>query len=140
MVFIKEMADSLNMEFTLSKPQLKNLYQKIGGEAGLREILQDFYRRMANDTLIGFFFSGKDLEHIALQQQAFLMRAMGATLSYSGKPPAQAHDELPPILKGHFDRRLRLLEETLKDHGLSEDEIRTWISFENAFRSAVMSS
>jgi truncated hemoglobin YjbI len=93
---------------------------------------------MAGDILIGFFFDGKDLDHIADQQRAFLMRAMGAAPSYSGKAPAQAHDDLPPILAGHFDRRLRILEETLRAHGVSDEDIRIWVKFESAFREQIV--
>ena len=134
------MANQPKLGLTVNKPELKALYQKIGGEIQLKEILQDFYRRMANDVLIGFFFSGKDLDQIASQQQQFLMKAMGVSPSYSGKSPSQAHRELPSILTGHFDRRLRILEEVLHDHGLSDTEIKVWIAFENAFRSAIVYS
>ena len=93
---------------------------------------------MSQDILIGFFFTGRNTDQIADQQAQFLMRAMGAMPSYSGKAPAQAHDELPKILAGHFDRRLRILEATLRDHGLSDEDIRTWINFEDAFRDSIV--
>lgn len=125
-------------EIPVNRPALKALYEKAGGENGLEEILQDFYRRMASDVLIGFFFDGKDVRAIAKRQKEFLMRAMGVIPSYSGKPPADAHDELAPVLSGHFDRRLKILEETLRGHGLGTEDIRTWIGFENAFRDAVV--
>ncbi|MCM2277488.1 MAG: group 1 truncated hemoglobin [Oligoflexia bacterium] len=123
----------------LARPELKALYSRLGGEAALQRILEDFYRKMAADPMIGFFFHGQDLERIARAQKTFLMRAMGATSSYSGKAPAQAHDALPPILPGHFDRRLRILEETLRAHGLAAEDIRIWINFENAFRDGIVS-
>jgi hemoglobin len=126
-------------DLPLTKPALAQLYRNAGGEAGLTAILRDFYRRMAADVMIGFFFAGHDLDHIADQQRAFLMRAMGATPSYSGLPPAQAHGKLPPILAGHFDRRLRLLEETLRAHGMTEEDMRTWVTFESAFREQIVS-
>lgn len=129
----------LMREISVSKPALKALYERIGGEKGLQAMLRDFYRRMSGDILIGFFFDGKDTDLIADRQKEFLMRAMGALPTYSGKAPAQAHDAIAPILKGHFDRRLRILEETLRAHGLSEEDIRTWISFEGAFREGIVS-
>ena len=92
---------------------------------------------MAKDVLIGFFFDGRDVDAIAEKQKEFLMRAFGASSSYSGKPPAQAHTALPPILSGHFDRRLKLLETTLLAHGLSRVDIDLWIGFENAFREGI---
>ncbi len=123
---------------SLTRPDLARLFQNIGGEPGLRTILQDFYQRMSKDILIGFFFDGKNLDEIAEQQKGFLMRAMGATPSYLGKPPAKAHEEMAPILAGHFDRRLRLLEETLKAHGVAAEDIRIWVAFESAFRDQIV--
>jgi len=123
---------------SVQKPELKALYTRIGGEPALEKILEDFYHRMSEDILIGFFFNGKDTKLIAQKQKEFLMKAMGASASYIGKAPAQAHDELPPILSGHFDRRLRLLEATLQDHGISAEDIRTWIQFESAFREGIV--
>lgn len=117
---------------------LKAIYSRAGGEAGVRKILRDFYHRMSEDAMIGFFFTGKNTDEIADRQLHFLMRAMGAAPTYSGKAPAFAHLELPPILPGHFDRRLRILEETLWDHGLNVQDIRTWVEFENAFRGSIV--
>ena len=127
-------------DLPLTKPALAQLYRNVGGEEALTRILREFYARMARDLMIGFFFAGFDTDQIADQQRAFLMRAMGATPSYAGKAPAQAHDKLPPILAGHFDRRLRILEETLRDHGVSAEDIRTWVSFESAFREQIVES
>ncbi len=122
---------------TPTRAQLAALLQNLGGEARLKELLEQFYRRMSDDLMIGFFFQGKDLTAIAAKQGEFLLRAMGARVSYSGKPPAQAHEKLPPILRGHFDRRLRLLEETLASNGVTAEDIRIWVAFEETFRSAV---
>lgn len=127
----------MRRSFDLTRPELKALYARVGGEPGIAGILRDFYRRLSQDILVGFFFDGKDLEKIADAQKRFLMRAMGAAESYSGKAPAQAHLELPPILAGHFDRRLRILEETLRDHGVSAEDIRIWVAFEEAFRPGI---
>jgi truncated hemoglobin YjbI len=119
--------------------ELRAIHAHVGGAEAVRAILRDFYRRMSRDLLIGFFFEGKDVEKIADKQLLFLLRAMGAGKSHSGKPPSAAHRKLPPILRGHFDRRLRLLEETLRDHGLAAKDIRTWVAFENAFRRGIVS-
>jgi truncated hemoglobin YjbI len=120
------------------KNALQSLYKKAGESDGLRAILRDFYLRMSQDTMIGFFFAGKNITEIADRQHQFISRAMGASASYTGKPPAQAHEALPPILAGHFDRRLRILEETLQAHGLAAEDIRIWVEFENSFRSGIV--
>lgn len=126
-------------EIPVVKPELLAIY-RAHGEAKIRDTILKFYRTMSQDVLIGFFFDGKDLEHVAHRQGDFILRAMGATSSYSGKAPADAHANLPPILSGHFDRRLTILEATLRQEGFAENEIRAWLGLENAFRDAVVSS
>ena len=121
-----------------SRAKLKLLYKNLGGRKPLLEILKDFYKRMSQDILIGFFFDNKDTDKIAAQQQKFLLKAMGVAKTYAGKTPARAHDKLPPILAGHFDRRIQILRETLEDHELAAEDIRTWLGFERAFRAAIV--
>src|SRR5688572_10264165 len=93
---------------------------------------------MSQDVLIGYFFDNKDLQSIADRQFEFLLLASGLRTEYKGKTPTHAHLELPPIFTGHFDRRLQILKETLTAQGLTEDQIQTWIEFENAFRNVII--
>src|SRR5437660_242372 len=99
-----------------SSAALKDVFVELGGERKIEEILRSFYTKMSKDVLLGFFFTGKNLEKIILGQKAFLLRAMGAksveSASYEGPSPKEAHRKMPPILEGHFDRRLVLLRET----------------------------
>jgi truncated hemoglobin YjbI len=126
----------------LSRSRLHKIFEAVGSTERLLTILEDFYEKMARDTMIGFFFrephAKKTVKQIALQQHGFLLRAMGETKTYAGKTPAQAHTELPPILPGHFDRRLKILREVLVEHGLPEEQIETWIQFESTFRDVVV--
>jgi truncated hemoglobin YjbI len=136
--------DPRELPLLLNKPELLALYQKLGATREARsetlsDILIDFYRRMSGDILIGFFFDGKDVDAIALRQKTFLLRAFGETATYSGKSPADAHLSMPPILEGHFNRRLQILNQTLKDHGLADDDIQVWLAFENAFKDSIVS-
>jgi truncated hemoglobin YjbI len=117
---------------------LESLYQHLGSEAELKRIMRLFYERMAADVMLGFFFFGRDLHAIADRQADFLLRAMGARSSYSGRPPAQAHDQLPPILPGHFDRRAVILSEVLRDQAIPPELAKAWLDFEAAFRDAVV--
>src|SRR4051812_15622611 len=123
----------------VSKKRLRLLLQYTGGEERLKIILRDFYTRMSKDVLIGFFFDGKDPLAIADKQMEFLLFAMGERASYSGKLPNQAHDSLPKILSGHFDRRLTLLRQVLQDYQVDEKGIQAWVKFENAFREVIVS-
>lgn len=128
---------------SLSKPQLKAIFESLGTthaerEARLAKILSEFYQLAKNDVLIGFYFDQKDVEAIAQLQKSFLMKAMGAAISYSGLAPAKAHLKLAPILSGHFDRRLRILEQVLNQNQVAPAHIHTWIQFEACFREGVV--
>ena len=124
----------------VNRRALKKLFQEIGSEVRLRLILRDFYRRMAADILIGFFFMGKNTDDVADKQSEFLLKAMGQVPTYLGKSPPRAHSKLPPILAGHFDRRLKLLEDTLREHGLASESIDIWLQFEGSFRGVIVKS
>jgi truncated hemoglobin YjbI len=121
----------------VEKPELRALGVTLG-EDRVRAIVHRFYRRMAGDVLIGFFFEGRDIETIADLQSSFLFRAMGLRPSYTGKAPADAHTALPPILAGHFDRRLMLLDQQLTADGLDAAQRAVWVGFENAFRDSIL--
>ncbi len=117
--------------------KLAQVYDELGGEEGIQKVLTQFYQKMAGDILVGFFFVNKDLNRIVNQQKSFLLKAMGKIQDYEGKTPKFAHTKLPPILKGHFDRRLVLLRETLIENHVSQSGIEVWIEFENQFRNVI---
>ena len=127
------------------REQLLLIIESLGNDLPSRTtrlnlILTDFYHRMHNDIIVGFFFTGKDLEHIAHQQTQFILNAAGLIPRFEGKGPASAHVGLPPILSGHFDRRIVILGETLRTHKLNPEIIASWLAFESAFREMIVNS
>lgn len=126
-------------DLPVEKPELRALGAALGEER-IAGIVRRFYDKIAGDVLIGFFFEGHDLDRIAAMQTAFLLRAMGLRPSYTGKPPATAHSALAPILTGHFDRRLFLLDAHLASEGLDVTQRAIWLGFENAFRESIIST
>ena len=59
-------------------------------------------------------------------------------VKYTGKPIRTAHAQTP-IFGGHFERRLQILRETMRDHGVDPDVQRVWIEHTQALRSQVTS-
>ncbi len=122
---------------------LARVFENLGGPTGggrqrVRALLLEFYRRMTTDIMLLHFFVDRDIAAIAERQSEFLLRAMGAAPTYSGKAPADAHGALPSILEGHFNRRLVLLRQVLLEGGLSEADADAWVSFEDAFRGTLV--
>jgi hemoglobin len=122
---------------------LKKVYDHFGNnlqaaELAVEALVLEFYKRMAADPMLNHFFIGKNLESVAHKQTEFLLKSMGAPRVYLGRPPARAHDDLPPILEGHFKRRIVLLRSLLEERGLPRPVIDAWINFEQAFYSVIV--
>ena len=119
-------------------PQDWSLTEEVGGEERLREIVYDFYERVFDDAMIGFFFAGMELEKIADAQIEYVRARLGnEDVDYTGKPIRTAHFE-HPILPAHFDRRHQLLKETLADYDVPEHVCESWLDLEQRLRDLVV--
>jgi truncated hemoglobin YjbI len=116
---------------------VRGLVGRLGGPERLRDILTEFYRRLAADPWIGFFFAGHDLDRVRDGQHAFLMRAFQETERFTGVHPSKAHLQLAPIRRGQFDRRLTILREVLRDAGVPEVDAQAWVRVEEGMRGVV---
>jgi hemoglobin len=124
----------------MSEPgKLPSLYEAIGGESKVRDVLQALYDKLFDDPMVGFLFAGKDKAHIVEQQLAFTCRFLGGPQVYEGAPLPKAHSQLP-LLPGHFDRRHRLLEQVLDAQGVPLEVERVWLQIDAALRSSVLAS
>jgi hemoglobin len=93
------------------------LFDKIGGPA-LRAVIADFYDRVVRDVMIGFMFQGKDKQHLIDREWELAAALLGAPgVTYTGRPMRTAHAQ-HTIFGGHFERRLQILRETLRDHAV----------------------
>lgn len=111
-------------------------FERLGGEVGLTAILSDFLARVRGDIMIGFHFQGVDFKSLLRHEVAFAREHLGGGGTYEGRPLHAAHAP-HRILGGHFDRRLRLLEQTLEDHQVPRNVIERWLSHNRGLRQQV---
>jgi hemoglobin len=111
------------------------VFDKIGGDA-LRAVIADFYDRVFGDVMIGFLFAGKDKARLVQLEWELAAAMLGADVKYTGRPLHTAHAK-SPIFGGHFERRLQLLRETMRDHAVDPDVQRVWIEHTQALRSQI---
>lgn len=111
------------------------LYDKIGQDK-LRAVVVDFYQRVFDDVMIGFLFIGKNRQRLIDMECSFTARFLGANTAYLGKSMRDAHRKTP-IMGGHFDRRLQILRETLRDHQVDEAVRDSWIEHQIRLRAQV---
>ena len=115
---------------------MRSLFDRIGGEARIRPIIREFVYQMVDDTMIGFFFHGVDRERLADLEYQFTAQFLGAKVAYEGRPIHSAHRR-HRIMGGQFDRRRRILEETLLRHGIEPDLRCAWLAHVDNMRKVV---
>jgi hemoglobin len=113
------------------------LFAKIG-EAKLRAVVTDFYSRIFGDLMIGFLFEGKDRQHLIDREYEFTANLLGGDVKYTGRAMRTAHAK-SPIFGGHFERRLQILRETLRDNAVDPDVQKVWIDHTLALRDQITS-
>jgi len=111
------------------------LFAKIG-EAGLRAVLADFYGRVFGDVMIGFMFEGKSKQQLIDREYEFTAQLLGADVRYTGRPLRTAH-AAHRIFGGHFERRVQILRETLRDHAVDPEVQRAWLDHTLALRAQI---
>jgi hemoglobin len=111
------------------------LFDRIG-ETKLREVIEDFYSRVFGDVMIGFLFEGKDRQRLIDKEYEFTAQLLGADVKYTGRPMRVAHAQ-SPIFGGHFERRLQILRETLRDHAIDEEVVKAWLDHSYALRAQI---
>jgi hemoglobin len=115
---------------------MTSMYERLGGEAGLLPIIDDFVDRIYDDMMIGFFFRGVDrarLKQLELQHAA---AHLGGPLPYTGRPLRAAHAK-HRIMGGQFMRRKELLRQTLNAHDVPPDICDAWLAHVESLRDQV---
>jgi len=110
--------------------------RRIGGMVGLRDIIDDFVRRVVEDPMIGFMFRSIDPLTLSQREFEFTARFLGADIQYSGRPLREAHAR-HRILGGQFDRRRKILHDVLLDHRVPPDLRARWLEHVDTLRSVV---
>ncbi len=100
-----------------------SLYDKMGGESAIKEMVDDFYRDVLADDTVSHFFTHTDMEKQRRHQTAFISYALGGPKQYSGRSMEKAHEGLN-LQPEHFDAIVKHLRDALTARGASEEDIQ----------------
>lgn len=71
------------------------MYQTIGGEAGIKKVVDHFYERLWADPELRHYFEWIDRDRLKRHQAQFLTFALGGGVdAYGGRSLSSAHDTL----------------------------------------------
>ena len=114
----------------------RTLYEELGGEAKLRQIIETFIERVFEDRMIGFFFRNADKKRIKEMEFQLTARFLGEDMEYQGKPLDEVHAK-HPIMGGQFARRLQILYETLEYYQVPKHIRDAWIEHTESLRPLI---
>jgi hemoglobin len=117
----------------------QSLFEQVGGEFGLRLIINDFVGRVFADTMIGYLFRKADIQRVREMEYQFAASHMGGSVVYQGRPLTAAH-HAHHILDGHFARRLQILKDVLATHGCPNDVVTHWVTHTEGLKSKILSA
>ena len=120
-------------------PIAVTFYQRIGGEAALRPIIECFVARLYGDPMIGFFFARVSQARIEALELQHASEHLGHTRPYRGRPMRSAH-AAHRIGQGHFSRRLVILREVLAEAGVAADIVGEWLAAQERERPHIVAS
>lgn len=114
----------------------RTLYEELGGEAKLRQIIDAFIDRVFEDRMIGFFFRHAEKSRIKEMEFQLTARFLGADVEYLGRPLDEVHSR-HPIMGGQFARRLQILKETLESYGVPKHIRDAWVEHTESLRPLI---
>lgn len=98
------------------------LYERIGGQSAVAELIDRFYSKVVADPQLAPFFAHTSLDKLRSMQREFFSAALDGPQTYSGLSLAQAH-EGRGISSNDFSRYVGHLLETLNELGLPQRDI-----------------
>ncbi len=84
------------------------VYQQLGGEAKVKEIVENFVTEIENDPVILAYFDGADIDRFIEKLSEQICQRTGGPCEYSGDTMEQVHGGMN-ITEAHFNRTVDLL-------------------------------
>lgn len=114
----------------------RTLFDRVGGEQGVKNLVRSFYDRVLRDPELAPFFEDASIDHLYAMQYEFFAAALDGPVKYSGLSVHQAHFGRG-IGRDQFARFVNHLIDTLQSWQLSDHEIHSMISRVNTYADDV---
>lgn len=126
-----------NSEAMATRQSEKSLYERIGGEEKIHEIVTEVVRLHGQNEQIAHLLDGVDQSHLIEMVTQFLVVATGGGGEYTGKGMVEAHDHLK-LTNADFLAAGGDVIQSMKTAGCGEDEIQEVVCAFVGLRKAVV--
>jgi hemoglobin len=100
-----------------------SLYERLGGQEGIRKVVDVFYDRILADDTVNYFFKNTDMEKQRRHQTLFISFALGGPNQYTGLSMKKVHEGMN-IKHEHFMAIVNHLAASLKQFNVSDEDIQ----------------
>lgn len=125
------------MEEVKSITQTRTLYERLGGETGVRSLAEDILDKNLNNPRIGHYFQCIDMTKLKQLVFEFFSNGIGGPHTYTGRDMIPAHTGLN-ISERDFEIANEDTVDVLKEHGAGEEEIRDVMAILNSLKDQVI--
>jgi len=114
----------------------QTLFERVGGEKTIRELIHEFYDRVVADPELKPFFKNTSMDKLRRMQHEFFSAALDGPITYTGRPLSHVHHGRG-ITKHHFALYVTHLIDTLRDHGINEQDVNDLIGRINTYANEI---
>ena len=115
----------------------KTLFDRLGGIKTLEQVHKKFYDKAFAHDWLRLYFTDKPQIVLEEQQTDFMMQLMGGPKLYGGKTPKMAHQHMN-ISDELFELRQKMLSETIKEAGISDELRQEWLIADASLKNAIV--
>lgn len=117
---------------------MTTLYDKYGGFTTVSKLVQAFYVKVAESEELAPYFADVDTQQLIVHQTKFFSDILGGPVKYTGTELKVVH-ALMGITEEAFTEVADLLEETLEDMDVEEDDIETIMGIMSSIKPDIVS-
>jgi hemoglobin len=118
---------------------MSSLFEKYGGFARVSRIVSTFYDRLLESPGLARYFEGIDMRRLVDHQTKFIAQVMGGPAAYSNEQLQRVHAPYR-IDQKSFEEMTMVLQETLEDHGVADEDVRAIMTQVSSRSGYVVSS
>jgi hemoglobin len=113
------------------------LYNKIGGQATVEKIVDEFHKRILADKSVKGFFARTDMAKQRNHQIAFFTQILGGPSQYTGRPMDKTHTGLK-LQQPHFDTVVKHLGDAITASGTSAEDTKAALASVAALKDSIL--
>ncbi|WP_135553415.1 group I truncated hemoglobin [Paenibacillus cymbidii] len=117
---------------------MSSLFEKLGQEKVLFQLVGDFYNLVLEDERINGFFQGTDMVKLRQHQLSFLSTILGGPEQYSGRSMHLAHKILQ-LKEHHFTAVVENLVEAMRRLNVDEEDIAQVMTRLSQYKDQIVS-